>query len=102
MNDTPTAPTIPGVHLEPLTCYRGLRWDAGHHVRRDPVTGPGWYIFARRPEYGGRYVRLVARPDLPPRRHPHYSGKVHRGWRTRREAARICDALTAALLPPLP
>lgn len=82
-------------------CHKGLVWDAGFHVRKSPATGPGYYIFARRPEYGGNYVRLVARPDVPSRKHPHYNCKVQRGWRTYREACRACDQLTSDMLAPL-
>ena len=93
-------PTLPDVWHSPVDTL-GREWTARHFVQRDAARGPGWFVFARRPEYGGHYVRLVARPDRPAKAHQSYSGRVFAGWRTHREAARVCDALTAMLLPSL-
>lgn len=70
------------------------------HARRDGATGPGWYVYGRnsekygtRPDGSGAYVMLCARPDVPPRRHPHYNAPVQRGWRTKAEAQMVADAM---------
>jgi len=70
------------------------------YARRDPSSGPGWYVFGRDctkygtlPDGRGAYVGLCARPAVKPRRHPHYTGLVQRGWRTHREAQAIADWL---------
>jgi hypothetical protein len=72
--------------------YRGDEFRE-FYARRDPGTAPGWFIFGRNPAYGGRYIMLCARPDVTPRRHPHYNCKVQRGWHTQREAQAIADWL---------
>lgn len=75
---------------------RGFRggFFSGFYVSRDSHThGPGWYVFGRNPAYGGHYVMCCARPDVPMRRHPHYNGRVMRGWHTRRDAQRVADVM---------
>ncbi len=74
--------------------YRGRTYHH-FHVRRDPGSAPGWFVFGRgsNGEYGGHLISLCARPDVPWRRHPHYNVKVRRGWLTRREAQRIADVM---------
>ena len=66
-------------------------------ARRAPGTGPGWYVFGKAgPEwYGGRYIMMVARPDVKPQRHPHYNCEVRRGWCTQREARAVAAMLNA-------
>jgi hypothetical protein len=82
---------------------------SGHDFRNFFVSrdhsGPGWYIFGRNSEkYGtlpngrGAYVKLCARPDVKPRRHPHYNGKVRRGWRLKRDAQAVADRLNSSFL----
>jgi hypothetical protein len=71
-----------------LTGFRGGHFTQ-HFARRDPGYGPGWYVFGTNPAYNGRYTMRTAQPDVPMRRHPHYNVRVQRGWRTKREAARI-------------
>lgn len=62
------------------------------YVRRDPSSGPGWFIFGRDPnKYGvdeqgrGRYIKLCGWRTV--RRHPHYNVPVRHGWRRKADAA---------------
>lgn len=71
-----------------LTGFRGGHFTE-HTARRDSSYGPGWYVFGRNPAYNGRYVMRTAQPDVPARKHPHYNGRVKRGWRTLREALAV-------------
>lgn len=80
--------------------YDGHEFREDFHARQDWATGPGWYVFARNGEkYGrsadgrGSYVKLVARPAVKPRRHPHYSCKVERGFRTKAQAEAVATCL---------
>lgn len=77
---------------------RGRLWTDGLHIRHDRAYGPGWYIFARRPEYGGNYVRRVARPYIPVELGEY---RTYPGWKRKKDAQAWCDELTALLLPPL-
>lgn len=67
------------------TDYKGRVFDQ-FHARQDSGTGPGWFIFGRNPEYGGKLVRLCGKPNRPRRRHVHYNGAVWHGWKTKRAA----------------
>ena len=74
------------------------------YVCKDHGLSPGWFIFGRnKVKYGihddgkGAYVMLCARPSVKPRKHPHYNGKVKRGWHTKKEAQAICDELNLML-----
>lgn len=76
---------------------------ADFHARRDPSTAPGWFVFGRNGEkYGrlrdgdGAYIMLCARPEVAPRRHPHYNGPVQRGWHRKSEAQAVADHLNEA------
>lgn len=71
--------------------YAGRYYDR-FYAERDH-SGPGWYIFGRNPQYGGRLIRLIARPNVKPRVHPHYNIKIRRGFRTRREAEMVVEFL---------
>jgi hypothetical protein len=75
--------------------YRG-RLFSEFYVRRDPATGPGWYIFGRNRAAGAMVVKLCARPDVSPRRHSNYNISVRRGWRTMCEAAAIAAWLNVS------
>lgn len=72
--------------------YKNRMFTRDLKVRRDPVSGPGWYVFASsvpgvgRDHYGGGVVKMIARPKVKPRKHPHYNVKVRRGWHTQAEA----------------
>lgn len=75
--------------------YKGRAF-SGFYAARSPQDGPGWYVFGRNPGYGGSLVMLCARPAVAPRKHPHYNCKVRRGFRTRREASGLAQALNAS------
>lgn len=77
--------------------YKGDIFDL-FHARRDPGMGPGWYVFGRNPSYGDHYIMLCARPNVTPRRHPHYNVQVRRGWTTKREAETVAARLAATCL----
>lgn len=84
------------------TNYSGHVFNEDYYIA-ECNEGPGWYIFGRNSEkYGkfpdgrGVYVMLIARPDLPPRAHKHYNGKVRRGWRRKHEAKAALAALYRA------
>ena len=81
--------------FDPGPDYRG-RMYAEFYVCRDATAGPGWYVLGRNPEYGGRLVKICARPNVSPRKHPHYSHRVRRGWHTMREAAAVAAWLNVS------
>lgn len=88
-----------GIIFQPVN-YSGHAFTEGLHARRDPGTGPGFYVFGRnaekygrKPDGSGAYVAMVARPAVKPRRHPHYNCAVRRGWRTKREAEAVARRL---------
>ena len=72
--------------------YKGRVFDR-LEARRDPSSGPGWFVFGRNEGYGDMLVKLCARPDRPLRGHAHYNGKVRFGWRTKRDAQAIADRM---------
>lgn len=76
---------------------RGFRggFFSAFYVAKHPQSGPGWYVHGRNPAYGGGYVMVCARPDVPARAHPHYNVKVRRGFRTMREARWVASVLNA-------
>lgn len=74
------------------TDHKGRTYDR-FYANIAPFAGPGWYVWGRNPEYGDNLIRLCGRPDVAPRRHPHYNGPVRRGWHTKREAAAIATKL---------
>lgn len=63
------------------------------HARRDPLSGPGWYVFGIARNVSAQVVRLSARPDVAPRRNPRLNVKVRRGWHTKAEAEAIAAYL---------
>jgi len=73
---------------------------SGFYLARAPTRGPGWYIWGRNPEYGGRLVRLCGWPDVRPRKHPHYNIRVRRGWLRRSEAQQVLDHVLAQISTP--
>lgn len=95
---------IPEWHVSERIAFnpviRGLRF-TDYYVRKGSASdGPGWFIFGRNSEkYGtlpdgkGAYVANVCQPIGPRRYHPHWNGPVSYGFRTMREAQRICDML---------
>ncbi len=84
-----------GVLIEPATDYRGRTY-AGFYARRDPATGPGWYVFARALNVSATVCRLMARPDVPARKVRSYNGKVRRGWQRKAEAEAFAAYLNVA------
>lgn len=64
-------------------------------------TAPGWFVLGRNDAYGkdergrGLIVRLVARPNVKPRKFKFWNGKFRRGWLLKREAQVVADHLNA-------
>jgi hypothetical protein len=78
--------------------YKGRVFDR-FYVSKDPLHGPGWYVFGRNPDYNDRLVALVAQPAIKPRGHPNYNIRVQRGWSTRREALAYANWFNANTSP---
>ena len=70
--------------------YKGRVFTENVTVERAPATGPGWYIFARDKD---GICKLVARPKVNPRKHPHYNIRIYRGWHTKQEAEFIASVV---------
>lgn len=66
--------------------YQGRTFTTDIHIRKDPSTGPGWYIFGRCTDVSANVIKLIARPSVKSRKHPHYNIRVRRGWMTKRAA----------------
>lgn len=64
-------------------------------AEREPSAGPGWYIFARNSE---GICKLIARPNVPARKHPHYTLRVRRGWLTKKEAEALIPTIENLIL----
>ena len=63
-------------------------------------VGPGWYVLGRNStKYGtntagkGTYIKLVARPDVPPRKRKAYNTRVRAGWHYKGSAQAVADML---------
>lgn len=98
-----TATALGSVGVEVNTENYGGYHFADFFARRDPATGPGWYVYGRNSEkYGtkadgtGIYVMLCARPSVKARRHRHYNCLVRRGWATKGEAEAVARFLFLA------
>lgn len=65
-------------------------------AEREPSTGPGWYIFARNSEEC--ICKLIARPNVSARKHPHYNIEVRRGWLTKKEAEALIPTIGKLIL----
>jgi hypothetical protein len=83
---------VTGPFLLEMVDYKLRVFSDGFYARQDPQSGPGWYVFGRSKE---DVIKLVARPDVPDRAHPHYNIKVRRGWRLKREAFVIAAYLNS-------
>ena len=83
---------VRGDYIVDFTDYKGRVFDTDFRVHRDPAHGPGWYVFGRCVTDG--VIKVVARPNVKLRRHPHYNCKVRRGWLTKKEAQAIAKTLT--------
>lgn len=86
-----------GVLFEPVD-YRGRVYDR-FYAARDSHHGPGWFVWGRNPEYGDRLCKVVARPNVAPRRYKHWNGRVRRGWATKAEAYSVAARLNAGARP---
>lgn len=75
-----------------ITDYKGRSYSR-FYPAKDAKTGPGWYVFGRNPEYGDTLIMLCGRPAVAPRHHPHYNGKIRRGWPTKALAQYWADVL---------
>lgn len=82
---------IQNVEIE-VVDYKGRVYDR-FYVDKDPARGPGWFVFGMNPEYGDRLRMNCARPVGPRRKYKYYNGRVHRGWRLKREAQEIADRM---------
>lgn len=65
-------------------------------AEREPSTGPGWYIFARNSEEC--ICKLIARPNVSARKHPHYNIRIRRGWLTKKEAEALIPTIENLIL----
>lgn len=72
--------------------HKGRVFNRDVRVLRDPSTGPGWYVFAK--DAQSDVIKLIARPDVSPRKHPHYNLRVMRGWLTKREAENVASIVS--------
>lgn len=79
------------VDLEPDR--RGRIFDREFLLYREPSQGPGWYVFGR--DRNSEVIRLVARPNVAPRKLPTYNVKVRRGWRTLKEARKALEYMNS-------
>lgn len=73
--------------------YKGRFFGPPYFVAEHFGIDPGWFVFGRNPEYGGRLVQVVARPDVPERAYLYWNGKRRRGWWLKREAQAVADQL---------
>lgn len=74
------------------TDYKGREFTK-FYVSKDSSRAPGWFVFGRNPEYAHSLIKLCARPIVKARSHPHYNGLIESGWKTKREAQTIADAM---------
>lgn len=72
--------------------YKGRRFGAPFKVYREPSQAPGWFVFGTSPE---GVIRIVARPAVEARKHPHYNIRVRRGFSKKSEADQIAKELNA-------
>jgi hypothetical protein len=83
--------SLAGVKVE-LTDYAKRAFTKEFFVSRSQTDGPGWYVFGR---CVTGVIKLVAQPDVSPRRHRWYNVKVRPGWRLKRAAQAVADMLSA-------
>jgi hypothetical protein len=91
----PALPAIPGVHVEPVTDYKGRDFSQGFFAARDHGRGPGWFVFGRSlDEYAPQgIIRRMAWPDRPARKYRGYNAKVEAGFTSKREAENVAAQL---------
>jgi hypothetical protein len=73
--------------------YKGRIFGPPFFVAQWPGIAPGWFVFGRNEEYGCRLIKMVARPDVPPRQYKKWNGKLSRGWWKKCDAQEIADRL---------
>lgn len=83
-------PILQGIKIQ-TSDYKG-RVYSDFYAAQDPII-PGWIVMGKGEEYGGMLRMISARPDVKERRYKYINGKISRGWRTRREAQAIADAM---------
>lgn len=79
--------------------HRGRMYRGPFFAAEDPAKGPGWYVFGRSlDDYKPNgIIRIVARPNVKPRVHPHYNVRVRRGWLKKRDAQAVADQMNKDL-----
>ena len=76
------------------TDYKGRVFDR-FEARQAVGYAPGWLVYGRNPEYGDRLIKVCARPNVKPRKFKLWNGLVRRGWKTKREAQAVAEAMNA-------
>ena len=67
---------------------------------RKPEKGPGWYVYGRNPDYYNGIIKVCCWPLVKPRAHPHYNGRIERGWHRKRDAKAIAAFLNLQFYAP--
>lgn len=73
--------------------YRGRMFSGPFFVAPHRGVDPGWFVFGRNEEYGGRLIKVVARPDVKERTYKFWNGPRQRGWWLKCEAQAVADML---------
>lgn len=71
----------------------GRMFEGPYYVAEWRGVAPGWFVWGRHPDYGGRLRKVVARPDVKARRYKHWDGPRERGWWTKWEAQQVADLM---------
>lgn len=85
-------PILQGVHIETVD-YKGRVYDRFYAAKDD--LAPGWFVWGMNPEYGDRLRSKVARPDKPARMFPYRNVRMFAGFKTKRDAQVVADALNS-------
>lgn len=73
--------------------YRGRLFEGPYYVDKWHGVAPGYFVFGRHPDYGGQLRKVVAYPDLKPRKYKYWTIPVSRGWLTKKEAQQVADRM---------
>jgi hypothetical protein len=84
------SPILQGIKIQ-TSDYKG-RVYSDFYPAQDSII-PGWIVMGKGEEYGGMLRMICARPDVKERRYKYINGKISRGFRTRREAQAIANAM---------
>jgi hypothetical protein len=86
---------IEGAVIETVD-YKGRAYKDFYPLRN--MFGPGWYVAGRNYDwYGGHLVHpYCGMPDRKPRLWRNYNTRSVNGWKTKREAQGIADAMNKA------